>query len=316
VADLAVAPDGSKLYALTLTLPPRQRFPDAGQSVPGAVSVLDPQTGRTLGGPIEVGRTPSALAVSRDGASLYVANEDSVSVISTLENAALGAPIPIAGRPRSITLNADGSAAFVVTKDSLITIDTSTNRVRGVPVPLGADPGSAVVSPDGARIYVSHPDQGTVSVLDTVTGKPAGKPAGKPLPVQGRPGRMAVSADGGTLFVVSTATDQRSSTLLALDLPAGGKVLGAVELDSFTLELALSSNGRRGYVDDLTGGVSVIDTRLMARVGTPTQVDGSPWDIVLSPDDSRLYVATFEGTIAVLNTTDPTTVTDLDVTFD
>jgi YVTN family beta-propeller protein len=143
--------------------------------------------------------------------------------------------------------------------------------------------------------------------LDTVTGKESGKP----LPVGDRPGRLALSQDGKRIFVVTTSRDLRTNTLVALDLPAGGNVIGRVSLEQLPVDLAVSPDGRRVYVADLLRGVSVIDTRTIARVGVPIPIEGGPWDIEVSSDSSRVFVAMIEGGISVLPASHPTDVTEL-----
>ena len=55
---MELSPDGTRLYV--------------ANSVDNTVSVIDTTTGTTVGPPIPVGTGPMAVAVSRDGARVYV----------------------------------------------------------------------------------------------------------------------------------------------------------------------------------------------------------------------------------------------------
>ena len=69
-----------------------------------------------IGSPIAVGDRPRGVAVTRDSAKVYVANElsNSVSVIATATNTVI-ATIPVSTLPIGVAVALDGSKVFVGT---------------------------------------------------------------------------------------------------------------------------------------------------------------------------------------------------------
>ena len=65
------------------------------------VSVIDTATNQVVGSPITVGANPLGVAVTPDGAKVYVANAGSntVSVIDTATNQVVGSPITVGAHP-------------------------------------------------------------------------------------------------------------------------------------------------------------------------------------------------------------------------
>ncbi len=174
---------------------------------PPSASVLRP--GRTAG---PIARHTSSIAVSPDGASVYVVNADadSVSVIDaaarrTVREIALGAAIPApdaTGRyeprvgPRALALSPGAGRLYVTGQRSgdLTVIDLAsaqiTRRVR-----LCAEPVGVLVSPDERSVFVACAMDAAVVRVDaltlTVTGT-ARTPA--------KPWSLAWSNDGRSLY--------------------------------------------------------------------------------------------------------------------
>jgi YVTN family beta-propeller protein len=73
-----------------------------------------------VGNPIEVGKAPVGVAVSRDGRRAYAANSgsDSVSVIDTATNHTVGNPIEVDGYPVSVAVSQDGHRAYAADSGS------------------------------------------------------------------------------------------------------------------------------------------------------------------------------------------------------
>jgi YVTN family beta-propeller protein len=89
--DVAVSPNGSKLYVTNFAL-----------GNPGFVSVIDTATNTIVVPSIAVGSAPAGLAVTPDGNRIYVANfvSNDVSVIDTGSNAVI-ATIPVGKNPEA-----------------------------------------------------------------------------------------------------------------------------------------------------------------------------------------------------------------------
>lgn len=167
------------------------------------------------GGQVVNGSHPSAMALSKDGAILYVATttDDSIAQISTRTNKVLGyiSVAPYAGAPKGTYPNAlavapDGSRLFAAEAgiNAVAVIDTASARVLGH-IPVGFYPTSITVSPDGKTIYV-------------VNGKGLGAgPNGKPvLPsnpklVPASPSTYVQNIQFATLSAITLANEDLSS---------------------------------------------------------------------------------------------------------
>ncbi len=129
----------------------------------GSVSVIDLATG-TEAAQIATGLHPCEMALSPDGATLYVAcaNSDQISVIDTARNAVAR------------------------------TID-----VKPLPeLPFGSAPNALALAPDGATLYVSLGTNNAIAVLATDEDRAVGY-----IPVGWYPGGLDLSPATGTLAV-------------------------------------------------------------------------------------------------------------------
>jgi YVTN family beta-propeller protein len=133
------------------------------------VSVIDAETNRVVRA-IPTGRFPSGVAVTPDGASLYVTNELSgVTVINARDGtvaARLRSPSPF-----SVAMSPNGTRAYVtgLGPGTLTVIDTGTDRVRST-VSVGAygtDPFTVRATRDA--LYVANQGVSTLSIIDPST---------------------------------------------------------------------------------------------------------------------------------------------------
>ena len=120
----------------------------------------------------------SSIAVSADGATIFVVNADldSVSILDAhartlTAEIALG-PAPAAAAdgsfapavmPRALALSPDGATLYVTGERAgkLYAIDLATRATESVAV--GSEPIGVAVSPDGANVYVACSNDGTVA---------------------------------------------------------------------------------------------------------------------------------------------------------
>ena len=160
----------------------------------------------------------------------------------------------------------------------------------------GAAPAEIALSPDGRRTYITNQNAGTVSVLDTATGRPVVAP----IRVGERPNSVRVAATGARVFVTSTG----SGTVAIIDA-ATNTVATTVLVGGFVDGIALSPDGGRLYAGIAdTGTVVTIDTATGRPVGRPIKVGDQPYGMAISADGRRLYVPNF-GTddLSVVDTT-------------
>ncbi len=193
----------------------------------------------------------SSIALSDDGATLYVVNadSDSVSVIDTASRAATAeislGPAPTADgsgnfapavMPRALALSIDGATLYVTGQRSglLYSIDIATHAILTVAV--GSEPVGVTVAADGSAIYVASSQDYTVVKVDaadlqviatgTVPAEPWGlgwSPADGSLLVTQFAGGSVIALDPDTLTTRATlsipATAPRGDARLAHGVP-------------------------------------------------------------------------------------------------
>ena len=105
-------------------------------------------------GMVPVGAFPTGVAVSPEGARVYVVNsgDDSVSVIDT-DTATAAITIAVGRAPYGIALSPDGRTAYVANAggNSVSVIDTHAFAVAST-IAVGENPYGVAVAPDGQRV--------------------------------------------------------------------------------------------------------------------------------------------------------------------
>jgi YVTN family beta-propeller protein len=175
---VAVSPNGNFAYVANL---------EGSDGSTGTVSVINANPTSsgygTVVNTINVGQGPIGVAVSNNGADVYVTNENdgTVSVINTANPNTVTDTIDVVGSPGLVVFSPDGSLAYVTESTdptlgggtNVYVIDTATNEVIDT-VPVGNSPLGVAVAPNGTA-YVTNvggdatdPGQGTVSVISLV----------------------------------------------------------------------------------------------------------------------------------------------------
>lgn len=176
---------------------------------------------------ITVGVAPAALAITPDGAFVYVANYVSgepgtgtISVIQTSTNTVVDTILGFSG-PFAIAITPDGQYAYVTNFGSnnfapvgntVSVVDLTSNTIIAT-IPLGTQPAGIAITPDGSLAYVSNyntlyagPDYngltagpGTVNIIDTQTNAVISPT----IPVGLSPDAIAISHDGAYAYVTN-----------------------------------------------------------------------------------------------------------------
>lgn len=258
---VAVAPDGRRAYALNLTS--------------YDISVIDVPS-------LRVARTlhqfelPGALALSPDGATLYVSdgNGTRVAALST-DDFRVRKIVTTTGRglvapdPSGAFLYATGSRyePFTVMPPVfdhgiISVVDAHDDRLI-TDIPVGDGPGEIVFSPVDDRAYVLAMYSEIVSVIDRRR-----QHAVRLLDSGPEPSGLAITPDGKTLYVANYGSYNSPRSAVSVVDVTGALPRQTIVVGSGPRDVAISLDGTRAYVaEEFTDQVSIIDTATREVVG-------------------------------------------------
>ncbi|MDL5158362.1 serine/threonine-protein kinase [Actinomycetospora termitidis] len=251
----------------------------------------------TVVGTVPVGAAPVDVQVAPDGRTAYVANRDAatITVLDTARGAAVGT-IPLPGAPQALAFAPDGARAYVGllgdTAGEVAVVDTADGSLVGR-IPTGPRPLALAVSADGGRVFVSDPDAGSVTVIDTGSDTVVDRVA---LPT---PHGLAVSPDGARLAVANY--DANTISLVGTD---GSGPVATTPVGRNPHAVAWHPTQPWVFDTDFAGNsVSVTDVRTGRVVATvPTAVH--PQAVTSSADGRHVYVAAIDANVVqVVDTT-------------
>jgi YVTN family beta-propeller protein len=279
---LCASPDGRLLYvALSgspiggpgvkeADLPP----PDKAADGIGVVDLATGKISRTLKGVSD----PEQVAVSPDGARLYVASEDAASLVTLdAKTGAVLNRLPVGDEPEGVAVSRDGKQVLVASEGdgSVSLVDARTGKLIAR-IPVGLRPRGVLFTPDGASAFVSEEAAGSVARLDLA--KHAVARRLQLSDKNDKPMGLALSKDGRTLYVTTGR---------------GGHVL-AVDTKTF-IPKALAATGPRPWgvsrspdsrwiytANGPADTVSVLDASTLRQKALIASA-GKPWGVVALP---------------------------------
>jgi len=262
------------------------------------VAVISRET-NTVVANIRVGLDPRDIAITPDGALIYVPNlaHNTVSVISTATNTVV-ATVGVSDRPVAVVITPDGSLVYVVHNSQFISvISTATNMVEATVDVGNLVAGVAfkplVFTPDSAFAYVLVPFQGvkvvsttTNSVVDTI-----------PNAFVANPLAIAITPDGALAYV-----SEFNSAIVSVISIASNTVIANVGLDFFEpAHMAITPDSALVYMMSLQGfsgiDMSVVSTASNTEVAVVPVITEdlivNIKSIVIAPDGSLIYITFF-----------------------
>lgn len=191
-SGMVITPDGLTAYVNNYG------GPIAGSGFGNTVRVVDLTSDTIVGPAITVGQAPAALAITPDGAYVYVANyidgtpnNGTISIIQTSDNTATVNALSGLSGPFAIEIMHSGEFAYITnfgsnnffpygTTVSVVSIDDTAIVDT---IELGIQPSGLAITPDDRYAYVSNydtlytdtffsnlvPGQGTVNIIDIAT---------------------------------------------------------------------------------------------------------------------------------------------------
>ncbi len=246
---------------------------------------------------IRVGDEPEGVAVSPDGRTIYVANQNS-RILSVVDAASRRVtPIRLRHTPRFVTTSGDGRLIFVSmyeddkkTGSGVAVVDAATRSVVRY-LATGAQPYTLAVCPDD-RLWVPIHSERRLEVYATADQRPDGQ-----VVVPPNPHAVAFSA---SLRRAYTANHE-SNAVTIIDMRTD-KVLKSVPVSRAPHSVAVSPDGGTVLVAGYEAHTAdLIDARTLRRTG-PFRVGRMPQSVAFSGDGRHAYVVN-EGdhTVSVLN---------------
>jgi YVTN family beta-propeller protein len=229
LAGLAVAADGSRLAALTWTVP------DKVDATPGYVlTVIDPNTQAAtatvqLSGPID------SLVLSPDGTRAYLVGGSDLQVVDTV-GGRLIITVPLGAEAQDVAVTPDGRSVLVTSSTGVKILDAPRYALRTT-IGLRDDPDQIVVTPDGQHAIVLVSATNAVAILDLPDGRVTGGVA-----VGESPGDVALTPDGAQALV----TNRQAGTVTVINL--ADTTMFTVSVGDQPKELAFSPAGGFGLV--------------------------------------------------------------------
>ncbi|MDE3047422.1 MAG: YncE family protein, partial [Verrucomicrobiota bacterium] len=235
-SGFVITPDGAHAYVNNYG------GPMAGSGNGTTVSVVDLHANAIVGSPITVGQAPAALAITPDGAYVYVVSyitgnlgAGTVSIINTKDNSVRTNAITGLSGPFAIAITPNGEYAYVTNfgnnnftpvGTTISIISTSSNTIVDV-ITLGIQPAGVAITPDGSLAYVSNystlyngpnftlltSTQGTVNVIDVPSSTLSSSIIGG---IGLSPGAITISPNGQFAYV----TNYTSNTVSVIAVPS------------------------------------------------------------------------------------------------
>jgi len=227
-------------------------------------------------------RFPSAVAVTPDGKTAFVANYSSntVTPIAVATNTA-DTPITVGTSPNGIAITPDGATAYVTNQIShtVTPIAVATNT-PGYPITVGGPGlGGIAITPNGTTAYVtSYGGNGTVTPIAVATNAP-GSPIS--LPAGSNPGRIAITPDGATAYVTTT---HNGGTVTPIDL-ATNTPGNPIPAASNPVGIAITPDGATAYATNESNSTVTPIAVATNTPGRPISLPAGtgPWGIAITP---------------------------------
>ena len=227
---------------------------------------------------LQSGADPETFALSRDGRSLYVSNEDTGQLSEVdLIKGAVARTVAVWSEPEGVAVSADDRIVYVTceTSNSVYVVEAKGMKVLAQ-IPTQKRPRAILLLPGSHRGYVTNEFGGSLTVFSTDDYQVLRTISlGDPSVV--RPMGI-VSPDGKYLYV----TTGRYGAVLEVDAQNGRVTRTFPKVGQRPWGIALSHDGLKAYTaNGPSGDISVVDLK-SGNVDAQIAVGGSPWGIAVA----------------------------------
>ena len=207
---------------------------------------------------------PVAVAASKDGKRLFVANADAKQI--ALVDAAAGkvtGSTAMPAEPTGMVLSPDGKKLYVTCaapKSTVEVLDAASGK-KVASIPTGHTAVGPAIAPDGKVLYVCNRFNNAVAVIDLATGKETARIATIREPIA-----AAITPDGKTLFVANHLPGDRADTY---DIAAAVTVIDTAGKKTTSIRLPNGSSSLRGICVSPDGKYAYV-VHVLGRYQMPT----------------------------------------------
>ncbi|RIK81629.1 MAG: hypothetical protein DCC68_08205 [Planctomycetota bacterium] len=264
--------------------------------------------------------SPSALAISPDGQTVYVADATGAAlVVIDSAKGAISASIALNGNPQSVALSADGRTAYIgeYGTGTVAVVDLAAKSVAAR-IPVGRFPAALALAEKGRRLYVADQEDHSVRVIDLAAAPQA---CVARVEVRREPVSLAITPDErrvvvANLLPVGVGTDPKLAAEVSVIDAEKLAVVGHAKLppgSSCVRGVCVSPDGKWAYVVHGLGrfnlpitqlergwvntfALSVVDVATCSRAATMllddlTQGAADPHSVACSRDGGRLWIS-------------------------
>ncbi len=277
---------------------------------------------------INTGITPAGIAITADGHTAYVANnnnygitgQDCVSVLNLKHNTVKTTIFDASfNQPYTVTISPDGDTAYVTNSNSttITIINIGANEVIGVVGGFDGPSGMAI-TPDGSTAYINNyggpeglgsGNGTTVRVLDLHTNTFVGTP----ITVGLAPAALAITPDGKHVYVVNYVDGNPNTGTISVIETTHNTVVTTIPGFSGPFGIAITPNGKYAYVANFGSnnfapfGTTVSIVKLKTNsIKATINVGIQPAGVAITPDGHLAYVTNYNTLYAGANFTDLT----------
>jgi len=227
---------------------------------------------------LPAGKDPEGLALSREGAKLYISDEDgNAAAVVDIASKKLLKTIPTGEEPEGVATSPDGSRVYITceTTSQVFVLDPTKDDTVIAKIDTPQRPRAAAFLPDGTKAYVTCEVGGAVTVIDVAGNKVIKtiKPTGENV----RPMGICISPDGNRVYV----TTGRGGSIAVID-PKRDEVVNTITgVGARPWGIAAAPDGRVLFVaNGPSNDVAVVDANSLRIIGR-IKAGQSPWGVAI-----------------------------------